>query len=496
MIRNTTFTVPALALALSASACHPPGGDTGAGGDAAAGGGAGTSGNDGAATDGDAPPDGATHGACTETGFEPCEPGDRDCFGDIPLGCGRDGVWRELPQCAGDTPLCHAGACIARPQCAVDVSRYSHVCAVRADGSTWCWGDDTDGTLGVVGPSKPGYRRGDRFVPAPSPVLARGWSAADVEVGGSYTCARATTGEMRCWGANSRGQLGDGTTEDRTRPVRVEGMSEGVTAIELGYGRIYAVHEDGMVWYWGAYDDEDPNPTPRPVAGLGGDFTAVAFSSQVCGLRQDGTVWCWGSAWCQGDQSPRPARAPYQVCGFDGPVVEIAEFAKVDYWDDAPIIGHVFRTAGGRLWIWTGCGDWATPQPYATFGTDVASMSDYGGHGCVVKTDGSVWCVGRNEYGQRGGSPYPLPSSCRDASTGGWLPCPNRVDGLPPALQVVTGGEGTCALTMSGEVWCWGADNLGQNGGDIEHRTDCRLGTTPVGVPCHRVAVKVELPCP
>ncbi len=481
--RRTVTTVPALALALAATACHPPGGDTGAGGDAGAGG-AGTSGNDGAATDGDALPDGATHGACTETGFVPCEPGDRDCFGDIPLGCGRDGVWRELPQCAGDTPLCHAGACIARPQCAVDVSRSSHVCAVRADGSTWCWGDDSRGTLGVAGPSKPGYWPGDRFVPAPSPVLARGWSAVDVEAGESYTCARATTGEMWCWGGNSGGQLGDGTTEDRSRPVRVEGMSGGVTAIDVKFGKICAVHEDGTVWCWGAYgepygDEEPPNPTPRPVAGLGGDFTAVAVSYRSCALRRDGTVWCWGPA-CEGEGA-RPARAPYQVCGFDGPVVEIVSSNG----------GQAFRTAGGRLWLW-GCGDWETPQPDTRFGTDVASMSDREGHGCVVKTDGSVWCQGDNQYGQRGGSP----SSCRDALIGGSLPCPNRVDGLPPALDVVTSDAGTCALTITGEVWCWGVDGFGQNGGNTEHRTFCRLGTTPYGEPCHRVAVKVDLPCP
>lgn len=105
---------------------------------------------------------------------------------------------------------------------------------------------------------------------------------------GGYTCALDPAGAAWCWGANSQGQLGDGTREDRTLPVRVE-IPAGLVAIATGAAHACAVDDDGRVHCWGANvrgqlgdGTTETRVAPVPVEGAAG-FVAVAAGTSLTG---------------------------------------------------------------------------------------------------------------------------------------------------------------------------------------------------------------------
>ncbi len=135
-----------------------------------------------------------------------------------------------------------------------------HGLAVRADGSVWAWGSNDYGQLGLGNAGS----NTDRLVPTEVAAPA----AAEVIAGAHHSYARALDGTVWSWGRNYRANLGDGTTTQRTRPVRVGGVSG---AVSIGSGRDHglAVLADGRVMAWGengAGQLGDGTTTDRPVA--------------------------------------------------------------------------------------------------------------------------------------------------------------------------------------------------------------------------------------
>jgi alpha-tubulin suppressor-like RCC1 family protein len=117
-----------------------------------------------------------------------------------------------------------------------------HACAVKTNGEVWCWGENLAGELGDgTGQS----------IPVPVKVINLEAGAQSVVVGGSHTCALTKTGGVKCWGGNSNGQLGDGSTTDRNTPVDVMGLTSGVVAIAAGGSHTCAVLTGGSVKCWG-----------------------------------------------------------------------------------------------------------------------------------------------------------------------------------------------------------------------------------------------------
>jgi cysteine-rich repeat protein len=88
----------------------------------------------------------------------------------------------------------------------------AHTCAIKSDGSLWCWGDNTTGQLGDG--TNTNHIQPTRIASSAGP-----WAA--ISLGNGHTCATLSTGSLYCWGDNSKGQLGDGTTTQRNRPILI-----------------------------------------------------------------------------------------------------------------------------------------------------------------------------------------------------------------------------------------------------------------------------------
>lgn len=103
-----------------------------------------------------------------------------------------------------------------------------HTCALLATGAVQCWGR---GDTGQVGDGT----NGSQLVPTQVVGLTSG--VTSISAGGSHTCARLATGAAMCWGRNADGELGDGTTTDSNVPVAVTGLEKGVKAVTVGDGQ-------------------------------------------------------------------------------------------------------------------------------------------------------------------------------------------------------------------------------------------------------------------
>lgn len=138
-----------------------------------------------------------------------------------------------------------------------------HACAVTAAGGLKCWGRDATGQLGDASTS-------DKPTPVDVRLLTSG--VASVSAGGAHTCAVTTTRDLKCWGSSGFGALGIGNASGNlTTPVAVTGLSSGVTSVSAGGSHACAVTTAGDLkcWGWDAYgqlgNDAALSNTSSPV---------------------------------------------------------------------------------------------------------------------------------------------------------------------------------------------------------------------------------------
>jgi alpha-tubulin suppressor-like RCC1 family protein len=173
-------------------------------------------------------------------------------------------------------------------------------CGITTADDAWCWGSNTFGQLGT-GQVDTG--------PHSSPLLVSGgrkWSRIDGSFG-FHVCAVDVAGAAYCWGANTTGQLGDGTLIDRSVPTAASG---GLTFSDVVAGGFSNIQEhscgltpSGKAYCWGdgaagALGDGSSITKTAPVAVAGNlTFTRLAAGFRhTCGVTSGNVVYCWGSA--------------------------------------------------------------------------------------------------------------------------------------------------------------------------------------------------------
>ena len=287
---------------------------------------------------------------------------------------------------------------------------------------------------------------------------------AMVTAGYFHSCAITTGGESYCWGENTGGQLGDGTSSQRNSPVLVSGAKI-FDRISAGRSHTCAVTASGSVYCWGSIPAAN---SLVPVAVSGGlTFANVtAGYAHNCGVTTAGAGYCWGdnTSGALGNGSLIASNVPSPVAGG-------LTFARIS-------TGRLFScglTTAGSGYCWGDntsglLGDGTNtrrpmPVPIASQLT-FTTISAGGFHACGLTTEGAVYCWGSNAFGELG--------------TGTTAPSlvPVPIASVLTFVALTVGNRHNCAVTAGGAAYCWG-DNTD---GILGNGSSTGGSTTPVPV--------------
>ncbi|QJD87334.1 RCC1 domain-containing protein [Cohnella herbarum] len=279
-----------------------------------------------------------------------------------------------------------------------------HTVALNSTGRVWSAGNNYYGQLA--------FGTANQSIPFPADGVIDYYNVMDVasavSAGEFHSLVLKTNGTVWGWGYNAYGQLGDGTTANRSSAVEVGGLKD-VVEIASGYYHNLVRKSDGTVWSWGYNnsgqlgDSSIANRSiPIQVSGLSNIIAIAAGGYHSLALQSDGKVWAWGSnqAGQLGDGTTTDRLTPVQV---------------------------------GVL-------------------SDVVDISGGLGHSLAVKSDGTAWGWGSNSNGQLGNGTLTSTSS------------PVQVSSLSGVTNVSAGGYHSLALKSDQTVWSWGSNDVGQLG--------------------------------
>lgn len=307
-----------------------------------------------------------------------------------------------------------------------------HACGITTDGSTWCWGHDDNGQLGVA--ASPGTCNGSPCSATPvrleSPLR---FVALAAGLGPGMTCGLVATGEAWCWGFGIGGQLGDGRRVSSRSPVAVAGG--------LQFQRIRV-----------------------SPSSLG-----------ACGQLADGAIHCWGALGllfgngASGEVHAAPVRVDWGALLVDFDLGEqhacgVTAAQEVVCWG-SNFYGQLGIGSAGAL---GGINQAARPQRVVGLvgaGAVVAGSDT----SCALKTDGTAFCWGNGAH-----------TGASAAAIYAGTPLP--VDGALRFTSLHAGYLQNCGLTAAGQAWCWGSNLVGDlgDGSQVDSRVPVRVqGSVP-----------------
>ncbi len=362
----------------------------------------------------------------------------------IPVNISTDSVWSSIATGAG------------------------HSCAInQGDFSLWCWGNNDNSQQGY--PSTDNTRDKTK---ASEVEVTTDW--LKIATSDTHTCAIKTDGTLWCWGDNSQSQLGDGGTAEGTTPKQIA-SSQLWLSISLGNNYSCGIKDDSTLWCWGS--SSSPlgqtslgHTTPSQV-DTAEDWlahqtkdTLATSDTHACAIKTDDTLWCWG------DNS-------FGQLGNGTTIASIVPI-KVgeDTWDTISVANEYScgfkKNDNLTLWCWGNNANFMlghdssdNTQPSAVdvnFGWQAISTGNT--HACAIRSsDETLWCWGSNSDGQIGHDP----TIVTEPST-----VPRQVEAGTKWVNVSVSGNHTCATKKELDVnnnvtptlWCWGKNDSGQLG--------------------------------
>lgn len=315
---------------------------------------------------------------------------------------------------------------------------------------------------------------------AEEPELPPQWTM--VSAGASHTCG-IYNNKAYCWGLNTNGQLGDGTTTQSTTPVAVNDsiMTGPVTSISAGSSHTCAV-ADNLAYCWGlntygrlGNNSTTQSTTPVPVVNtlMNGIVTMVAVGDAFSCAIASGDAYCWGRS-TTGQLGTSDASTTYVPAAVATSVMTgTVESIGAGYQ-------HACAISGGNVYCWGGFNTYGllgngttttsiTPVAVTT-GTMPAgaathiSTGSQAYHMCAVAA-GDAYCWGNNAFSKLGDGTTTTRSTPTAVST------MNMTDDV---ATISVGGSHTCATTVNGDAYCWGSNTDGRVG---------NYGSTTVSTP-------------
>ena len=360
-----------------------------------------------------------------------------------------------------------------------------HTCAVKTDGTAFCWGSNQFGQLGVAATDTVCATGSQTFSCSSIPVaVSTNLKFLSISAGQRHTCAITTDRDAYCWGGNDQNQLG---TFSSGGPAlsRVPGTLPW-TQISAGYTHSCAVRSDGTLLCWGQNErgelgtDAVAGSSTPIVVRIANPIAAVSTGQgRTCARTTLGVTYCWGAVWFvhqAGIDRTRTQATPQRVPN-----------APTMAWVDVGSLTTCGIDLGGLAYCWE-----ANPRGSIGDGTvngdtmpirialDLRFVQVASGvaHSCGVTIAGVGYCWGDDSFGQLGVPVSQVGERCDDAA----VPCSTRpvpVLGRQSFVEISAGlGNHTCGVTTLGNLYCWGLGTFGQRG-------DGTIGTavsTPISV--------------
>ncbi len=368
----------------------------------------------------------------------------------------------------------------------------NHSCALRSNGQVFCWGAGDAGQLGQ-----------GTFTSSSLPIqVSLSANATGVSTFGDSSCANLVTGFIECWGAAGSGQLGNGSTTYTATPVRVAGITNSMK-VTLGNGFACSILSEGNMKCWGAgwdgnlgHGQNGNSMKPVEVSNINNAVDMSLGQNHTCALLATGEVYCWGSGTLGnlGNGFSVSQNIPVKVANITNAVgISTGTSFSCALLDSGKSYCWGYG-ANGRL------GNRNTSNtPYATevLGiSNIEEISSYNNRSCARESNGHIMCWGENLdlpaslsmtnlKGVRDYSVITNQSACfvlddkrvqcigylqflgvviPDSGTFHSLEETTPISGLTNVSTLTSTSQSHCALTESGDVYCWGPNGYGQVG--------------------------------